>query len=85
MLVKYSEFILTDKKPTLTYIDDEGKKDLDSTILNYGYLADDELMKLLPQVLGPAFYDARNNQTVQQMLSLILSGYEKLRKQYFSD
>jgi hypothetical protein len=85
MLVKYGEFILTDKKPTLTYIGDEGKKDLDSTILNYGYLADDELMKLLPQVLGPAFYDARNMQTVQQMLSLILGGYEKLRKQYFSD
>jgi hypothetical protein len=85
MLVKYGEFILKDKQPTLTHIGEEGKKDLDSMILNYGYLADDELMKLLPQVLGPAFYDARNKETAQHMVSLILSGYERLHKEYSAE
>jgi len=47
MLIKYSGFILRDKQPTLTYMGDSGKKDLDSLTLNYGYLAEDELMELL--------------------------------------
>jgi len=85
MLVRYSEFILRDKKPTLTYLGDGGKKDLDSLILNYGYLADDELMKLLPRILGPAFYQASNKEIVPQVVDLIVSGFEKLRNSCFSD
>jgi hypothetical protein len=101
MLIKYGEFILKDRGPTLTYISepislspdgfpkrgaDKGKRDLDSIILNYGYLAgDDELMRLLPQILGAGFYDARNKETVPRMVELIVSGYEKLRKEYFTE
>jgi hypothetical protein len=63
-----------------------GKRDLDSIILNYGYLADDdELMRLLPQILGPGFYDPRNKGTAPRMVELIVSGYEKLRKEYFAE
>src|SRR3972149_6060887 len=54
MLIKYHGFIIRngDKQPNLTYIGEQGKKDLDSIILNYGYLGDDELTKILPQFLG---------------------------------
>jgi hypothetical protein len=97
MLTKYHEFIIGDKGgPNLTYISDlisskpqggvdRGKRDLDSIILNYGYLADDELMGLLPQILGAGFYDARNKETVPRMVELIVSGYERLRKEYFAE
>ena len=87
MRIKYQEFIIRDEsaKPSLTYIGEEDNKDLDSTILNYGYLADDELMKLLPQLLGVAFYDSRNKEVVRHMVNLILSGYSKLRKEYLAE
>jgi hypothetical protein len=58
----------TEEGPTLTYIaepidvsssgsrqkgEDKGKRYLDSVILNYGYLADDdEVTRVLPQILG---------------------------------
>ena len=84
MLIKYSKFILRDKKPTLTYIGDSGKKDLDSLILNYGYLAEDELMELLPRILGPGFYQASNAEIVPKVVDLIVTGFEKLRNDYLS-
>ena len=99
MLVKHVEFILPGGEPTLTYIADpisfsaqgipeskvsKGKRDLDSIILNYGYLAEDELAKLLPRILGAGFYDQRNKEAVSRMVELIVSGYERLRKEYFS-
>ena len=85
MRVKYQDFVIRDQssKPNLTYIDDEDKKTLDSTIMNYGYLAEDELMKLLPQVLGAGFYDERNKATLPQMINLILAEYTRLREEYF--
>ena len=98
MLTKYHDFIINDKEgPNLTYVSDpisskpqvgvdRGKRDLDSIILNYGYLADDdELMRLLPQILGPGFYDPRNKETAPRMVELVVSGYERLRKEYFAE
>jgi len=84
MRIKFQEFIIRDEstKPNITYAGEQDKKDLDSTILNYGYLADDELMKLLPRLLGAAFHDPRNKEVVRQIVNLILSGYSKLRKEY---
>jgi len=84
MLVKYQDFIITDNttKPNLTYISEENKKELDSIIMNYAYLGDDELMRLLPQALGVGFYDERNREVSQHMARLIMSGYEKLRNEY---
>lgn len=98
MLTKYHDFIIRDKEgPNLTYISDpisskpqggvdRGKRDLDSIILNYGYLADDdELMRFLPQILGPGFYDARNKEMAPRMVDLIERGYARLRKEYFAE
>jgi hypothetical protein len=84
MLLKQSEFIISDKEPKL-YLNEEGEKYFDSMILNYGYLADDELMKLLPRFLGAAFHDSRNKEMVRQTVNLILSGYSKLREEYVSE
>lgn len=86
MRIKYQDFVISDPsaKPSLTYIDEEDKKNLDSTILNYGYLAEDELMKLLPQVLGVGFFDERNKATVQQLVRIILSEYASLRGEYLA-
>jgi hypothetical protein len=98
-LIKYHEFIVPGREPGLTYIADpisfspegipesrvsKGKRDLDSIILNYGYLAEDELMGLLPRLVGAGFYDKRNAETVPRMVELILSGYERLRKEYYA-
>lgn len=87
MRIKYQDFVISDPsaKPGLTYIDEEDKKALDSTILNYGYLAENELMKLLPQVLGVGFFDERNKATVQQLVSIVLGEYASLRKEYFAE
>jgi hypothetical protein len=98
MLTKYYDFIIGDKEGSnLTYISDpisskplggvdRGKRDLDSIILNYGYLADDdELMKLLPRIIGAGFYDTRNKETAPRMVELIENGYTRLRKQYFAE
>jgi hypothetical protein len=97
MLVKYAEFTIG--KPIMTYIADpisfsekgvpeakvpKGKQDLDSIILNFGYLAEDDLMSLLPRLVGPGFYDQRNAEIAPRMVELVLGGYEKLRKEYFA-
>ncbi len=88
MRVKFQEFIIDDEttKPNITYItyskSDDDKKDLDSTILNHGYLADDELMPLLPRMLGVAFFDERNRESAHNAARLIMSGYETLREEY---
>jgi hypothetical protein len=96
MLTKYHDFIIKDKEgPNLTYISDpisskpqgvdRGKRELDSIVLNYGYLAEDELAKLLPRILGAGFYDQRNKESASRMVELIVSGYERLRKEYFAE
>ena len=84
MRIKYQDFVISDPrtKPNLTYIDKEDKRILDLTILNYGYLAEDELMKLLPQVLGVGFSDSRNMAIFRQVANLILDEYSRLRKEY---
>jgi len=87
MRIKLQEFIIRDEstKPNITYAGEEDKKALDSTILDYGYLADDKLMKLLPRLLGAAFHDPRNKEVVPQIVNLIVSGYTKLRKEYLAE
>jgi len=85
MRVKYQEFIIRDEsnKPNLTFVHEEDEKDFASTVLNYGYLADDELMPLLPRVIGVGFFDDRNKEIAQHFSRLVISEYEKLRKEYF--
>jgi len=101
-LVKYGKLILKDQGPHLPYISDpisfspggipqqgqdKGKQDLDSIILNYGYLADDELAELLPGLVGPAYFQPHINtpEVVKRMVELIESGYVRLRKEYFGE
>jgi hypothetical protein len=88
--VKSSEFIL--KKQTITFSIPAGKDDstsreknfLDSTIERYLYLADDDLMALLPRIHGVGYYQKENAQINEQVVKLITSGYEKLRREYFA-
>jgi len=93
VLVKYLESISPDKKAGLTYlaygIDKEeinrGKKRLDEIILKGCYLADDkELEDLLPRVVGAGFYQPANKDAGDRITKLIISGYERLRKEYLS-
>lgn len=88
--VKSSEFIL--KKQTITFEIPSGKDDsesreknfLDSTIEQYLYLADDDLMPLLPRIHGVGYYQKENAAINDQVVKLIISGYEKLRSEYFA-
>jgi hypothetical protein len=61
------------------------KEFLDSIVENYTYLADDELTHdLLPRIHGAGFYKKENQETVRRVAELTLSGYQKLRKEYFA-
>ena len=88
--IKAAEFLT--KKPTLTFSYSAGVKAeesrekvlLDSTIENYLYLADDDLMALLPRIHGVGFYQEENRGVDEQVAKLVVSGYEKLRKEYFA-
>ena len=88
--IKAAEFLT--KKPVLTFTYSAGvsaeasreKVLLDSTIENYLYLADDDLMALLPRIHGVGFYQAENKGVDEQVAKLVVSGYEKLRREYFA-
>ena len=88
--IKAAEFLR--KKPTLTFTfplgtnaeESREKVLLDSIIENYLYLADDELMALLPRIHGVGYYQKENEGIDEQVVKLIVSGYEKLRREYFS-
>jgi hypothetical protein len=93
VIVKYRESISTDKKPGLTVLaygmnGDErsrGQKQLDEIILKGSYLADDkELEELLPRVVHAGFYQEANKEAGERIVQLIISGYERLRKEYVS-
>lgn len=88
--IKAAEFLT--KKPILTFTFSQGahaeesreKVLLDSIIENYLYLADDNLMALLPRIHGVGFYQAENKGVDEQVVKLVISGYEKLRREYFA-
>jgi hypothetical protein len=91
--VKYVESISRDKKASLTYLaygmDNEearrGQRQLDEIILRGSYLADDkELEELLPRIVHAGFYQEANKETGEKIAQLIISGYERLRKEYLS-
>lgn len=88
--VKTSEFLL--KRPTISFDipagtqGDESRERilLDSIIEKYLYLAEDDLMELLPRIHGVGYYQEENKGIEEQVVKLILDGYEKLRKEYFA-
>jgi len=90
-LVKYYESVSKDKKPALTFLayglrDDErieGQKRFDSVILNYGYLAEDDLHQILPRIIHAGWYKEENKEKAARAVQLIISGYEALRKEYY--
>lgn len=93
VLVKYLESISPDKKPGLTYLaygmdreeTSRGKRQLDEIILKGCYLADDkELEELLPRVVGAGLYQEANKEAGERITQLIISGYDRLRKEYLS-
>lgn len=91
-LVKYQESVSNDKKPALTFLayglsheeTIEGQKRFDSMILNYAYLAEGELHEVLPRIIHAGFWKKDNTEAVEKAVRLIISGYEKLRKEYYS-
>jgi hypothetical protein len=93
VIAKYRESISADKKPGLTYLaygmDNEetrrGQRQLDEIILRGSYLADDkELEELLPRIVHAGFYQKANEEAGEKIAQLIISGYERLRKEYLS-
>jgi hypothetical protein len=92
-IVKYRESISADKKPGLTFLSygtngeerSRGQKQLDEIILRGSYLADDrELEELLPRIVHAGFYQEANKEAGEKIAQLIISGYERLRKEYRS-
>jgi len=80
--IKTSEFLF--KQQTLSSVTTQGKQELDSIIDNGLYLAEDELMKLLPRIYGAGYYQEANKEIVGQIVKLITNSYERLRKDYFA-
>lgn len=101
MLVKNTRLLDPAGEPNLAYVSDEvdltsgalrtvssqGKRDLDHIVLNYGYLADEELAEILPGLIGAAYYQSNINtpEVRKRMIQLIESGYKRLRKEYFAE
>jgi hypothetical protein len=93
--VKRSEFLLHESVISFSHelgakykgLETREKIALDSTIENYMYLAEDNLMVLLPKIHGPAYYKQPekedDKQLAEKIAALVISGYEKLRKEYF--
>ena len=46
-------------------------------------LPDDDLQDILPRVIHAGFWKEDNKDTVEKAVQLIISGYEKLRKEYY--
>lgn len=89
LFVKKAEFLL--KKKTFTFeipsksgTEGRQKEFLDSIVEKYLYLAEDDLMALLPKSHGVGYYKEENKKTNEQVVDLIVSGYERLRKEYFA-
>jgi hypothetical protein len=90
-LVKYAESVSENKKPALTFLAYgmsheeiiEGQKRFDSMILNYAYLAEDDLHQILPRIICAGFYKEENKETMERTVQLIIGGYETLRKEYY--
>lgn len=89
-LIKAAEFLTGKQALTFSYssgVKPEESREkvlLDSTIENYLYLADDDLMMILPQIHGAGFYQEKGKDNAEQVVKLVVRGYEKLRKEYFA-
>jgi len=90
--IKSSELLVKHPTIAVTVSSEESKRGeegrqkefLDSIIENYLYLAEDDLMVLLPRLHGVAFWQKENEETMTQLVKHVVSQYEKLRKEYFS-
>jgi hypothetical protein len=87
--VKRSEYLLNESIISFSHdskndgLDAREKVVFDSVIENYMYLAEDDLMALLPRIHGPAYYKVTDEKIAQKVAALVVSGYEKLRKEYY--
>jgi len=81
LFVKSTEFLFKERTIKLS---EKEKVIFDSIIERYLYLAEDSLMVLLPRIHGIGYDQKENKEINDQVVELILRGYEKLRREYFA-